>query len=318
MKILLLSGVAATSGRIGTSLWKAIALTALLLGAGATASAWYGYQFGLEKGLASKSDQAAEAVYLELEEQRTSLLEERGQTRNHLDALALRLGEMQSEILRINALGQRLAEVSNLDADEFNFDELPARGGTGDLDDDGGSLSAMSDEDFDFQELVDEMKALSRSIDDRERKLSFLEELLMNRQLQEEIFPAGSPVANGWISSLYGYRKDPFTGKRSFHNGIDIAGKRGSKVMSVASGVVTFAGSKAGFGKVVEIRHGNGYSTRYGHNQKVFVETGDLVTKGQVISLLGNTGRSTGPHVHFEVAYNGETVDPQKFMKEIH
>ena len=124
-------------------------------------------------------------------------------------------------------------------------------------------------------------------------------------------------MKSGWISSLYGYRKDPFTGKRAFHKGIDIAGKEGSKVMAVASGVVSFAGSKSGFGMMVEIRHGNGYTTRYGHNKKLFVETGDLITKGEVIGLLGSTGRSTGPHVHFEVALNDKTVDPQKFMKEI-
>jgi murein DD-endopeptidase MepM/ murein hydrolase activator NlpD len=302
---------------VGTSLWSLIGLSALFMAVVAAAGIWYGYQFGLERGLTNSSEQAADVVYQQLEEQRAELVEERGQTRSHLDALALRLGEMQSEVLRINALGQRLAEASNLDADEFNFSEIPARGGTGNLDT-GTNQGAMSDEDLDFQELVEEMKALSRSIEDRERKLSFLEELLMNRQLQEEIFPTGSPVANGWISSLYGYRKDPFTGKRSFHNGIDIAGREGAKVTSVASGVVVYSGSKGGFGEVVEIRHGNGYSTRYAHNKKLFVETGDLVTKGQVISLLGNTGRSTGPHVHFEVSYNGKTVDPQKFMKEIH
>ena len=133
-------------------------------------------------------------------------------------------------------------------------------------------------------------------------------------QIQQEFKPAGRPVIKGWISSNYGYRKDPFTGKRAFHRGVDIAGKKDSEVFAVASGVVSWAGKKSGYGYLVEIRHPDGYVTRYGHNSMIFVKTGDLVDKGTVIGLMGSSGRSTGPHVHFEIARNGKSINPKKYL----
>lgn len=322
MKILLLSGVAATSSRIGTSLWKALASIAALLLLIGLIGTWSGYKLGLEHAslhqaevVAYQAEVAAQqGIYQQIKEQKREIMEDRSNARDHLDAFASRLGEMQSEILRLNALGERLAKIGNLDTAEFNFGDNPAQGGKLDTTD----VDKYIESDFDFDDLIEEMRVLARSIDDRERKLTFLEELLMNQQLQNEIFPDGSPVENGWISSLYGYRKDPFNGDSSFHSGIDIAGKEGSKVAAVASGVVTFSGTRSGYGEVIEVSHGNGYTTLYAHNKKRLVEVGDQVTRGQVIGLMGSTGRSTGPHVHFEVALNGETLDPQKVARDIH
>jgi murein DD-endopeptidase MepM/ murein hydrolase activator NlpD len=157
---------------------------------------------------------------------------------------------------------------------------------------------------------------LETEMEDRDQKLSVLESLLMSRSLSERVMPSGRPVEDGWLSSRYGKRNDPFTGKQDFHKGLDFAGKKGSEVNAVGDGVVSWAGKKSGYGKLIEINHGNGYSTRYGHNQSHMVKVGDTVKKGQQIALMGSTGRSTGPHVHFEVLRNGKKVNPSGFISE--
>jgi murein DD-endopeptidase MepM/ murein hydrolase activator NlpD len=128
--------------------------------------------------------------------------------------------------------------------------------------------------------------------------------------------PSGSPVKNGWVSSGYGKRTDPFTGKKEFHKGVDFAGKAGSEVLSVGDGIVSWVGERTGYGNLVEITHGNGYVTRYGHNKKLLVAVGDTVKKGQQIAVLGSTGRSTGPHVHLEVVHNDQQVNPSKYITD--
>lgn len=269
-------------------------------------SLWVGYEFGwsaANRDLASGT--VASSLRGLLEAQQRELEDDRRTTRAHLDALALRLGAMQSHILRLDAFGEQLARIGGLDAEEFNFDEDPARGG---LD------SSENDSSLEFGELVSEMEQLSQAIEDREHKLSLMEDLIRGSQIQEQLKPSGRPVNKGWISSNYGYRKDPFSGKRAFHHGVDIAGKKDSEVFAVASGVVSWAGQKSGYGYLVEIRHPDNYITRYGHNSMIFVKTGDLVAKGAVIGLMGSSGRSTGPHVHFEIARNGKTINPKKYL----
>ena len=156
---------------------------------------------------------------------------------------------------------------------------------------------------------------LSAQLEDRNKQLHVLETMMMNRNLQAEVMPAGRPVTRGWLSSYFGMRTDPFTGRLAFHSGIDFAGRLNSDIIAVAAGVVTFAGPRNGYGNLVEINHGNGYSTRYGHSRKLLVKVGDTVKKGQVIAMMGSTGRSTGPHVHFEVLKNGHTIDPKRFIQ---
>ena len=138
--------------------------------------------------------------------------------------------------------------------------------------------------------------------------------MLMTRNLQAEVIPAGRPITRGWLSSYYGMRTDPFSGRRAHHSGIDFAGKMGSDVVTVAAGVVTYSGRRSGYGNLVEINHGKGYVTRYGHNSELLVEVGETVKKGQIIAKMGSSGRSTGPHVHFEVLVNGRAVDPKKYI----
>jgi len=241
-----------------------------------------------------------------LEDQRQQVLETRQELQNHLDALASRVGQMNAHVIRLDALGRRLTEMAHLDKGEFNFDSAPAVGGPEGLVE--GALVTSPD----ISSMLDN---LTRQIKDRERQLSVLESLISTRNLNRQIVPDGRPVAQGWISSYFGERTDPFNGRNAYHKGIDFAGPAGAEVVAVASGVVTYAKDRFGYGKTVEINHGNGYVTRYAHNQKTLVSPGDTVQKGQAIALIGSTGRSTGPHVHFEVLRNGRAVDPMSFVR---
>lgn len=240
-----------------------------------------------------------------LSEQKQEIDTLRRQARDHLDALALRLGQLQSSMLRVEALGQRLAQMAKLKKGEFNFDQLPAQGGPAEAAD-SGSLSTP-----DFLQALDE---LEHQIDDRSRQLEVMERLVMDRELKDEVSPAGRPIGKGWISSFYGMRTDPFNGRREMHKGMDFAGQMGSDVVATAAGVVTWAGKRYGYGQLIEINHGNGYSTRYGHCKKILVHPGDKVEPGQKIALMGSSGRSTGPHVHYEVLKNGKQINPRSFI----
>jgi len=269
---------------------------------------WAGYNLGHQHAEETAViDPTGLAFQAALSDQRSSILQVKEQTQQHLDALALRLGQMQSHIIRLDALGERLTKVGMLDEEEFNFSVAPPVGG---LD------ASNSAESLELNELLADLQLMTQTIEDREHKLNFMEELIMNRRLQQEIYPEGRPIKKGWISSHFGYRKDPFSGKKAFHHGVDFAGKKGSDVFSVAAGVVSRTGRQAGYGAMVEINHGNGYTTRYGHNGEILVKAGDRISKGQVIAKMGSTGRSTGPHVHFEVLRNNRKVNPWKYLRE--
>jgi len=239
--------------------------------------------------------------------QQAEIAEARQSAQADIDALTLRLGQMQAQMLRLNALGGRLVGQSDLDKAEFDFNAVPAVGGPEDV------ANRQSVPLADFLSMLDQLEA---EMEDRDQKLSVLESLLMSRSLSERVMPSGRPVEDGWLSSRYGKRNDPFSGKQDFHKGLDFAGKKGSEVIAVGDGVVSWAGKKSGYGKLIEINHGNGYATRYGHNQSHMVKVGDTVKKGQQIALMGSTGRSTGPHVHFEVLRNGKKVNPSEFIGE--
>jgi murein DD-endopeptidase MepM/ murein hydrolase activator NlpD len=222
-----------------------------------------------------------------------------------LDALTLRIGQLQAQMLRLNALGERLVSQGDLDQAEFNFDAVPAMGGPQDV---------LPEKSVPFNDFLGMLDELDREMADREQKLSVLESVLLNRSLSERVMPSGRPVNDGWLSSRFGKRNDPFTGKREFHKGLDFAGRKGDDIIAVGDGIVSWSGKRNGFGNMVEINHGNGYATRYGHNQRNLVKVGDTVKKGELIALMGSSGRSTGPHVHFEVLRNGKAVNPSRFL----
>lgn len=264
-----------------------------------------GYHMGIAH-MRANPDSLTKEVQTELDAQKVKLANATRKAEDNLNALALRLGQLQAHVIRLDALGERLTTMAKLDKGEFDFEHPPAQGGP----DSDAQSSPMQVPDF-----VAALNELSAELDDRGRQLSVLESLIMNRNLRAEVMPAGRPVKHGWLSSYFGMRTDPFTGRLAFHPGMDFAGKMGSDVIAVAAGVVTYAGKRSGYGNLVEIDHGNGYSTRYGHNSKILVSVGQTVKKGQVIAKMGSTGRSTGPHVHFEVLINGHRVNPKKYIQ---
>jgi len=265
-----------------------------------------GFRLGTDTQARSQQAEIT-ALQAQSREQRNEIIAARKTAQDNLDALTLRLGRLQAQMLRLDALGERLVAQAELDESEFNFDGPPSVGGPNDL---AGMSSATVP---DFIGMLDEM---DKSVEDREHKLSLLQRLLMHRKLSARVTPSGLAVKNGLLSSKFGMRIDPFTGKRALHKGIDIAGKKGSDVMAVADGVVIWSGERRGYGNLVEIDHGSGYATRYGHNQNLLVKAGDTVRKGQAIALLGSTGRSTGPHVHIEVLHDGKQVDPADYLNK--
>jgi murein DD-endopeptidase MepM/ murein hydrolase activator NlpD len=230
----------------------------------------------------------------------------KAQAEANINALSSRLGLIQAHIIRLDALGQQLVKMADLDPKEFSFDSVPAEGGP-EID--------LPRQDVSPGNLLDELSRVSDTIRTHQQQLNALENILMHRNLHQEMQPSGRPVKGGWISSYFGRRVDPITGRMGFHPGIDFAGKLGSPVHAVAAGVVTWAGPWFGYGNLVEIDDGNGYATRYGHNEKILVKVGQTVAKGQVISLMGSTGHSTGPHVHLEVLYHGREINPLKFVR---
>lgn len=239
-----------------------------------------------------------------LHQQRKELNALRASARADLDALTLRIGQMQGQLLRLDGLGERLVSQGDLDQAEFDF-SVPAPMG--------GPEATQQGESAGIGDILGMLDQMDAGIADREQKLSVLESLLMSRSLTERVMPSGRPVADGWLSSAYGRRSDPFTGKQDFHRGLDFAGRKDSGVVAVGDGVVIWSGKLSSYGNLVEVNHGNGYVTRYGHNQKNLVKVGDTVKKGQQIALMGSTGRSTGPHVHFEVLRNGVAVNPSSY-----
>ena len=224
-----------------------------------------------------------------------------------LDALALRLGQLQSQLVRLNVIGRRVVEELDVGQDEFDFSESPAMGG---MDANQATISQS------YDDLVRQLSTLSIQIQDREMQLRTLDELMTKREVHEETFPTGSPVIKGWQTSTFGWRTDPFHGRRTFHHGVDFAGKQGADIVAVASGIVIWSGRDGGYGNLVAIDHGDGYVTRYAHNKDVTVTIGDTVNRGQVIAHMGSTGHSTGTHVHFEVVKDGRKINPIKFIRK--
>ena len=298
----------ASFGRLKFPPWKGHASSVLLL----TALAFFAVVM-FSAGRISVSDQrelARSINELERDIQMQQGIVDRLSRHNvlNINALAARLAELQASSTRLDALGQRLAQMGQLSLEEFDFSEPVPVGGPVDAETVGSARE---------EQLQLAIASLTNKLRKQSGQLDALQFLMMNRQLESDLTPAGWPVRKGWISSRYGERNDPFTGEREQHRGLDFAGTRGSEVLSVASGVVISAANRPGYGSTVEIDHGNGYQTRYAHNHELQVKAGDHVTAGQVIALMGDTGRASAPHVHFEVLRNGSRIDPAKFVGQL-
>jgi murein DD-endopeptidase MepM/ murein hydrolase activator NlpD len=241
----------------------------------------------------------------ELVHQKAQIEDVRRALQEKVNALAMRVGQMNANVIRLDALGKRLTRMAKLEDGEFDFGNPPALGGET-VDGQPAQIPSLT-------AMVDDLQS---QLSSREQQLGVLENLILTRELNKQAYPEGRPVQEGWISSYFGRRADPFTGFSAVHKGVDFAGPEGTVVSSVAAGLVTFSGERSGFGQMVEINHGNGLATRYCHNEKLLVKQGDMVRKGQDVSLMGSTGHSTGPHLHFEVLKNGFQVDPLRFIGE--
>ena len=230
----------------------------------------------------------------------------------NLKASAVEIARLENQMARVNALGRRLTELSSWDVSEFDFSSEPGLGGVRDFDQDVDGI-AFNDE-IEEGDVAVALGMLARSLTDRSAQLEVIERVLLKEHREANRSLAGKPVLKSWVSSNFGMRTDPLTGKRAWHNGIDIASREGAPVIAMAPGVVTFAGTKPGYGKVVDIDHGGGLKTRYAHQRELLVERGFFVRKGQQIGEVGSTGRSTGPHVHYEIHKNGRSIDPAQFV----
>jgi murein DD-endopeptidase MepM/ murein hydrolase activator NlpD len=226
--------------------------------------------------------------------------------RQQVTAVAMKLAELQSQVLRLNALGDRLAEEASIPDSEFNFQQLPPSGGP--------MIHSKDEQPISLANLLFNIATLEETLEHEEKQLKMLESITLGHHIENTSYLSGRPITKGWLSSYFGIRKDPFSGKPAMHKGVDFAGSEDADIIATASGVVSWAGERYGYGQLIEINHGDSMKTRYGHNKTIKVSVGDVVTKGQVIAKMGSTGRSTGPHVHYEILRNNRQIDPKKYV----
>ena len=283
---------------------KAIIFIGLAIVVSGLSGLGIGYQIAVKEPAPGVTAQI-ESLNALLKTEQETLDEARSKAEDDIDAVAMRLGALQAQMTRLDAVGERLVELAGLDEDEFVFGTEPGVG---------SATKGESGETQSALELVTGLNQFEELLKEREHQLTLIEEIIMTRDLSKEMLPSGLPVKVGYVSSGFGSRIHPISGKRKMHEGVDIPGKAGSDVVAVASGVVLSAKRMSGYGNVVEIRHPNGITTRYAHNKQNLVEEGEIVKKGDVIALLGSTGLSTSPHVHFEVRKNGAPINPKSFI----
>ena len=228
------------------------------------------------------------------------------ESNEQLKLLSVRVAELHAKLIRLDALGEHITKTAKINAEEFNFSRPPALGGPD------SSVKGPFFQPPNFILAIDE---LAKEIQLREQELEVLNTLMGNKDFDSDRYIAGRPVKRGWLSSKFGRRNDPFTGRIAWHEGVDFAGKENSEIIAVAAGVITWSGPRSGYGNLVEVNHGGNYVTRYAHANKILVKVGDTVEKGQAIALVGSSGRSTGPHVHYEVLKNGTPVNPTIYIK---
>jgi murein DD-endopeptidase MepM/ murein hydrolase activator NlpD len=227
--------------------------------------------------------------------------------RQNLNAMAVKLGEMQAQLMRLDALGERLSSVANLRPGDFRFGEVPGRGGA--------ALTSVPVHDLSLGDFSRHLDFLARQTEARSDYYGVLESQLLNARVKQNLTPTALPVNLGtWNASGFGWRIDPITGQMALHEGIDFIAEHGTPIKAAAAGVVVTAELHPAYGYMVEIDHGGDMLTRYAHASKLLVKSGQLVKSGEKIAEVGNTGRSTGPHLHFEVRHNGVAQNPARFL----
>jgi murein DD-endopeptidase MepM/ murein hydrolase activator NlpD len=225
----------------------------------------------------------------------------------NLNAMAVKLGEMQAQLARLDALGERLSSLTGIRPQEFRFSQTPGLGGA--------QATSVPAEDLSLAEFSSRLASVSREVEQRADMLGVLEAQLFERTVRMKALPTMLPVEAPFNASGFGMRIDPFTGQRAMHEGIDFIVDPGAPVVAAAGGVVQFAGYHPQYGHVVDIDHGNDLVTRYAHLSKILVQEGAVIQRGRPIGASGNTGRSTGPHLHFEVRFRGTAQNPLRFLQ---
>ena len=227
--------------------------------------------------------------------------------RENLNAMAVRLGQMQAQLMRLDALGERLSALAGIKPQEFRMNELPGRGGA--------LPTNIPVQDLSMNEFRWQLDALSKHVENRYDHMGILENQLFDAKVKRKLMPTVRPVDVDWNASSFGWRIDPITGQNALHEGIDFLVDTGTPIHAAAGGLVVFAEFHPQYGYMVEIDHGNDFTTRYAHASKLLVKAGDLIQRGAIIAESGTTGRSTGPHVHFEVRYKGVAQNPNRFLQ---
>lgn len=280
----------------------------LVATAAVAAGALQAHRLAAERRRAAQLAPDLDRWYAGFRADQLALRRERAAGRLAIDALESQLAAIRSRIVELDALAEGMLRDDEADEADFAFSAEPGVGGPQEDDEAPSAEPELP--------LGRSAETLSRHVADRWRQLHVLEDLIQRRDLHAAILPSGRPVAGGYVSSAFGARIDPFTGRRASHYGMDFAARRGTPVIAVAAGIVTWAGPRGGYGNLVEVDHGDGRVTRYGHNSEVLVRVGELVTRGETIARLGSTGRATGPNLHFEVRIGGKPVDPRPFLKD--
>jgi murein DD-endopeptidase MepM/ murein hydrolase activator NlpD len=303
MNIILVSNRLAKTRTISLGTWQ-IALMLLLL-----SGLMLGVAFTLQYALVRFAPESLSDEIRTLLSQVQNDEQQKQQIYLHssLDAMAARVGQMQAQLQRLDALGARLTKLTGMKPEEFQFSQPPAQG---------GPLVLFPENKISENGLNQQMDRLGHVINDRSDKLQALETLLLQNQLSRKLLPSIPPVHTGFYSSNFGWRIDPFTGANAMHEGVDFVADKGTPIYASAGGVVDYAGLDASYGNMVEIDHGNDIVTRYAHASKVLVKVGQVVRRGQEIAEVGSTGRSTGNHLHFEVRYKGIAQNPVRFLQK--
>ena len=309
MKIILISSRADRVRTISLNSWAKGLLSVLLLGIPVAAGTMLGVKIADGRWELLFDNSIGEMQH-QLVVQQSHVDAGREQLDSSLAAMTGKLAQMRSRLVRLDALGEQLTQIASLEDGEFDFSVAPGLGGP-----DESLVNEVANSVDIQQELATMFARLDNSLNSRESQLNVLQSMLTENKLKSERMVAGRPITKGWMSSEYGMRVDPFHGNKRWHGGVDFAGRKGSDIIAVASGVVTWSGERSGYGLMVELNHSDGSITRYAHNDKNVADLGAIVKKGDVIAKMGSSGRSTGPHVHFEVFKNGRTVDPASYIR---
>jgi murein DD-endopeptidase MepM/ murein hydrolase activator NlpD len=275
-------------------------LFALVMLFGATAALyWLTLRYAADVKLPALQRLVAAAQHAEAERERVFL-------QQNLNSMAMKLGEMQAHLTRMDALGERLSALAGIKPQEFRAAEAPGMGGT--------APTLLPPQNLSLGEFSEKLLVLARQVESRNDMLGVLEAQLFEQAVKKKMIPTMMPVRAPYNASSFGRRIDPFNGQWAMHEGIDFIADYGSPIVAAAGGVVIFAGFHPQYGYMIDIDHGNDLVTRYAHTSKIVVREGDLVQRGKKVGEVGTTGRSTGPHLHFEVRFRGAAQNPAKFL----